>query len=40
METINHNASDGIAIGECFVYDVEGPIGSASVAALAQVMKR
>jgi hypothetical protein len=40
METINHNATDGVAIGECFVYDVEGPIGSASVTALAQVMKR
>jgi hypothetical protein len=40
METINHRATDGVAIGECFVYDEEGPIGSASVAALAQVMKR
>jgi hypothetical protein len=40
METINHGATDGIAIGECFVYDTEGPIGSASVAALAQVMKK
>jgi len=40
METINHRATDGVAIGECFVYDVEGPIGSASVTALAQVMKR
>jgi len=40
METINHHATDGVAIGECFVYDVEGAIGSTSVAALAQVMKR
>jgi hypothetical protein len=40
MESINHGATDGVAIGECFVYDVEGPIGSASVTALAQVMKR
>jgi hypothetical protein len=40
METFNHRATEGIAIGECFIYDVEGPIGSASVAALAQVMKR
>ena len=30
---------DGVAIGECFVYDEEGPIGSASCAALAQVMR-
>lgn len=40
METINHRATDGVAIGECFIYDEQGPIGSASVAALAQVMKR
>jgi hypothetical protein len=40
METINHRATDGVAVGECFIYDLEGPIGSASVAALAQVMQR
>lgn len=39
METINHGATDGVAIGECFIYDEEGAIGSASVAALAQIMK-
>jgi hypothetical protein len=39
METINHQATDGVAIGECFVYDIDGPIGSASVGALAQAMK-
>ena len=36
MEVVNHHATDGVAIGECFVYDVEGPIGTAGVAALAQ----
>lgn len=36
MEVVNHQARDGIAIGECFVYDIEGPIGTAGVAALAQ----
>jgi hypothetical protein len=36
FEVINHHATDGVAIGECFVYDIEGPVGSASVAALAQ----
>jgi len=40
METMNHHATDGVAIGECFIYDEAGPIGSSSVAALAQVMKR
>ena len=39
METINHQATDGVAIGECFMYDAEGPIGSSSVTALAQQMK-
>ncbi len=35
-EVINHGATDGIAIGECFIYDEQGPIGSAACAALAQ----
>lgn len=35
-EVVNHGATDGVAIGECLVYDEEGPIGSASCAALAQ----
>jgi len=35
-EVINHGATDGVAIGECFLYDEQGPIGSASCAALAQ----
>jgi len=36
FEKINHQATDGIAIGECFLHDIEGPIGSASCAALRQ----
>jgi hypothetical protein len=36
FEVVNHRATDGIAIGECFLYDQEGPIGSSTVAALAQ----
>lgn len=36
FEVINHGATDGVAIGECFVYDERGPIGSASCCALAQ----
>jgi len=35
-EVVNHGATDGVAIGECFLYDEDGPIGSASCAALAQ----
>jgi acyl-CoA thioesterase len=36
LEVSNHQATAGVAIGECFLYDTEGPIGTASVAALAQ----
>ena len=35
-EVVNHGATDGVAIAECFLYDERGPIGSASCAALAQ----
>ena len=35
-EVVNHGATDGVAIGECFLYDEAGPIGAASCAALAQ----
>jgi hypothetical protein len=38
-EVVNHGATDGVAIGECFLYDEQGPIGSASCAALAQKMR-
>ena len=36
FETINHQSTDGVAVGECFLYDEQGPIGSASCCALAQ----
>ena len=36
FDVVNHQASDGVAIGECWLYDEEGPIGTATVAALAQ----
>jgi hypothetical protein len=36
FEVVNHQATDGVAIGECYLYDETGPIGSATVAALAQ----
>jgi hypothetical protein len=37
FEKINHDATDGVAIGECFLYDTLGRIGSASCAALRQM---
>jgi hypothetical protein len=36
FEVVNHHAADGIAIGECWLYDEKGPIGTSTVAALAQ----
>jgi hypothetical protein len=33
---VNHHATDGIAIGECVLYDQQGAIGTSTVAALAQ----
>lgn len=36
FEKINHQASEGVAIGECFLHDEQGAIGSASCAALRQ----
>lgn len=36
LEVLNHQATDGVAVGECWLYDVDGPIGSAAVCALAQ----
>lgn len=35
-EVTNHGATAGVGIGECFLYDEAGPIGSASCCALAQ----
>jgi acyl-CoA thioesterase len=36
FDVVNHRATAGIAIGECWLYDEEGHIGSSTVAALAQ----
>jgi hypothetical protein len=36
FEAVNHHATDGIAIGECWLYDEQGATGTATVAALAQ----
>jgi hypothetical protein len=39
FEVVNHGATAGVAIGECFLYDVEGPIGSAACCALTQARR-
>lgn len=36
FEVVNHQSADGVAIGECYLYDEVGPIGSSAVTALAQ----
>jgi hypothetical protein len=36
LEVVNHHATDGVAIGECLLYDQQGPIGTSTTAALAQ----
>ena len=36
FEVRNHQSSKGVAVAECWLYDEEGPIGTSSVAALAQ----
>lgn len=36
FEVTDHGASDGVAVGTTRLYDVEGPIGTASCCALAQ----
>ena len=36
FEVVNHQSADGVAWAECWLHDEAGPIGAASVAALAQ----
>lgn len=36
FEAVNHQSTAGVAIGECWLYDREGAIGTATCAALAQ----
>ncbi|MEX2326863.1 MAG: thioesterase family protein [Pseudomonadales bacterium] len=36
MDVVNHQATDGVAIGECWLYDRQGLIGTSTVTGLAQ----
>ena len=36
FEVTDHGDTDGVAFGQCRLYDIEGPIGEASCCALAQ----
>lgn len=35
-EVTNHQSAEGVAIGQCALYDIDGPVGFSSCAALAQ----
>jgi len=35
FEVVNHGSAEGVAVGECALYDKEGPIGRSTVCALA-----
>jgi hypothetical protein len=39
FEVVEHHATDGIAIGECALYDTSGPIGRSVVTALSNRRK-
>ncbi|WP_421937746.1 hypothetical protein [Phenylobacterium sp.] len=39
FESLTHGATDGVAVGDCLLHDIEGHIGSASCTALAQKRK-
>jgi hypothetical protein len=39
MEVVNHHATDGVAVGECCLYDRQGAVGTSVVVALAQTRK-
>jgi hypothetical protein len=36
FEVVNHQSAEGVAIGECWLYDEQGLLGTSTVAALAQ----
>jgi hypothetical protein len=36
FDGMDHQASDGIAVGTCRLYDLEGPIGTTTVCSIAQ----
>jgi len=38
-EVTDHQSAEGVAIGECRLYDINGPVGFSSCAALAQRRK-
>ncbi len=39
FEHVGHSATQGVAIGECWVHDLEGPVATINVSALAQLKR-
>lgn len=39
FQVVEHHATDGVALGECALYDLEGPIGRSIVCGLANRRK-
>ncbi|HEX7856338.1 MAG TPA: hypothetical protein VF503_21910 [Sphingobium sp.] len=39
LEAVQHQSADGIVNGTCWLYDEQGPIGSATAAGIAQVRR-
>ena len=36
FEVVNHQATDGVGMGECWLYDTDGSVGAVTLCALAQ----
>ncbi|MFN0145035.1 MAG: thioesterase family protein, partial [Dehalococcoidia bacterium] len=39
FQVVAHHASEGVAVGECVMYDVAGPIGRSTVCGVANVRR-
>jgi hypothetical protein len=39
FEHVGHSATRGVAIGECWVHDLDGPVATINVSALAQLKR-
>lgn len=39
-EQVGHTSADGLAIGECWIHDLAGPLGTINLSALAQKRRR
>ncbi len=40
FEVVAHNSAEGVAVGECALYDVKGPVGRSTVCGVANQRRR